>query len=572
MSGVLHRSRIAPATIAVLCIILGGLAFFLAKAQREARAGVTARFDARALIAERFTSSAFDSSSESAGTYAKEFLAGRVAGQQQLREYMRGSEAGQQFGVLYDARGKVLAAMPRRLAGQSLAGFRLVQERKSGYTTSIDIPGAGQGIEIYSRFRTPLGTRVIANAVTDASIQSLLQDYLGAVPGIPGAMAYVVTRDGIVVGGGGPSTKAGAPLRDENLRTALRSGSKGVYRSAGRGTATRFVVSPIPRSNLSIVLTAPQAAVLAFVDGANGTIAWVVYAGLALALGASAFLLIRSLERKRKVALMMERQEAREAVMREREAALARAEDLKSQFFALVSHELRTPLTSIRGYVDVIDDAKSHLPEGIRENIAVIRRNTIRLDRLVQDLLMLTEVEAGTFTTERTPVEMKTLVEACVEEWSPSAVSADIELTARFEAIPAFCGDPRRLAQLLDHLVSNAIKFTRGGGSVAIDVRGDDDCWCQIEVADTGDGIEEEELAHLFDRFYRAEGARREHVRGVGLGLAIVQAIVKSHGGEVHVRSRPGEGTRVTVRMPMQPTPKLSPGKVGQAFVAAGLV
>jgi PAS domain S-box-containing protein len=227
------------------------------------------------------------------------------------------------------------------------------------------------------------------------------------------------------------------------------------------------------------------------------------------------------------------------------------AEELKSQFFALVSHELRTPLTSIVGYAEMVDEIEgSHLsPEG-REYMGIIRRSAEKLDRLVQDLLLVAQVEAGTFAVELEPVDVVPVVRDCVEGSRPAAEEAGILLATDPEEVPTLMADSSRLGQVIDNLVSNAIKFTVEGGTVAVRVRNDGDR-CAIEVSDSGVGIGHHELEHLFDRFYRAKEARKGHYSGAGLGLAISKAIVDAHEGEIQVTSEPGRGSTFRILLPV---------------------
>jgi PAS domain S-box-containing protein len=229
------------------------------------------------------------------------------------------------------------------------------------------------------------------------------------------------------------------------------------------------------------------------------------------------------------------------------------AEELKSQFFALVSHELRTPLTSIVGYAEMVDEFEgSQLSPAGREYMEIIRRSAEKLDRLVQDLLLVAQVEAGTFSVQPEAVDLGQVVRECVDGARPAAGEAGIDLSHEAEEVPTLMADSRRLGQVVDNLVSNAIKFTDSGGAVAVRVRADGDR-CAIEVSDSGVGIGPEELEHLFDRFYRAEEARKGHYSGAGLGLAISKAIVDAHRGEIQVMSEPGRGTTFRVLLPMAP-------------------
>jgi PAS domain S-box-containing protein len=228
------------------------------------------------------------------------------------------------------------------------------------------------------------------------------------------------------------------------------------------------------------------------------------------------------------------------------------AEELKSQFFALVSHELRTPLTSIVGYVEMVDEIEgSHLsPEG-REYMGIIKRSAEKLDRLVQDLLLVAQVEAGSFGVELRPVDAVPVVRDCVESSRPVAEEAGILVSYDAEEAPRLMADSSRLGQVIDNLVSNAIKFTPEGGTVAVRVQKQGDR-CAIEVSDNGVGIGPDDLEHLFDRFYRAQQTRKGHYSGAGLGLAISKAIVDAHEGEIEVTSEPGQGSTFRVLLPVR--------------------
>jgi two-component system phosphate regulon sensor histidine kinase PhoR len=227
------------------------------------------------------------------------------------------------------------------------------------------------------------------------------------------------------------------------------------------------------------------------------------------------------------------------------------AEELKSQFFALVSHELRTPLTSIVGYAEMVDEIEgSHLSSEGREYMGIIKRSAEKLDRLVQHLLLVAQVESGSFGVELRPVDVAPVVRDCVASSRPVAEEAGILLSHAAEETPTLMADSSRLGQVIDNLVSNAIKFTPEGGTVAVRVQKQGDR-CAIEVSDTGVGIAPDELEHLFDRFYRAQEARKGHYSGAGLGLAISKAIVDAHDGEIEVASEPGQGSTFQVLLPV---------------------
>jgi PAS domain S-box-containing protein len=224
---------------------------------------------------------------------------------------------------------------------------------------------------------------------------------------------------------------------------------------------------------------------------------------------------------------------------------------LKDEFIALVSHELRTPLTSIIGYLELVrDPATGELTEEQREFNAIIERNAQRLLRLVSDLLLLAQVQSGELTLELREVDLAALAADAVEAARPATERKHIVLTLTVDPIPALEGDPTRIAQLLDNLLSNALKFTPEHGRVEITVKAEHGN-AVLEVADSGMGISAAEQERLFERFFRTTAATDTGIQGTGLGLTITKAIANAHGGTISVKSEEGHGTVFRVELPL---------------------
>jgi signal transduction histidine kinase len=224
---------------------------------------------------------------------------------------------------------------------------------------------------------------------------------------------------------------------------------------------------------------------------------------------------------------------------------------MKDDFVASVSHELRTPLTSIRGYLElVLDEEAGSLTDEQEQFLRIVERNAERLLRVVGDLLFVAQFDAGTLHLERAAVDVNTLAEQALSAARPAAEAKQIALNLDGDGIPEFDGDPARIGQMLDNLVTNAIKFTPPGGRVDVRafMRASD---AVIEVTDTGIGIPPAEQDRVFERFFRARGAGAEAIQGTGLGLAIAKAVVEAHGGTIAVESTEGRGTTFRAELPL---------------------
>jgi len=231
---------------------------------------------------------------------------------------------------------------------------------------------------------------------------------------------------------------------------------------------------------------------------------------------------------------------------------LRRLDRLKDDFVASVSHELRTPLTSIRGYLElVLDGEVGELTEEQSRYLLVVDRNVDRLLRVVGDLLFAAQVDAGTIALDCCTTDLDQLVREAVEAARPLAAEHEVELELDAEGGADLIGDRARLAQILDNLIANAVKFTPPGGHVEVRTFLEADV-VVVEVADTGIGISDEDQDRLFQRFFRAEGAILHAIEGTGLGLAIVKAIVDAHGGELSVESISGQGTTFRIALPLE--------------------
>jgi len=227
---------------------------------------------------------------------------------------------------------------------------------------------------------------------------------------------------------------------------------------------------------------------------------------------------------------------------------LERLEVVRQEFLSNVSHELRTPLTSIMALAETLEAGAISDANNNRRFLSIIQKNATRMQRLIEDILELSAIEAGNVSVVPETIQLRSLVDDVVASLSASATDRNISVENLVADRTRVVADPHRLMQMLTNLIDNAIKFNREAGTITIQFEhGDRD---RITVADTGEGIPGQHLDRLFERFYRVDRARSRELGGTGLGLAIVKHLAKAHGGEVMVSSRVGEGTQFTIELP----------------------
>jgi PAS domain S-box-containing protein len=225
---------------------------------------------------------------------------------------------------------------------------------------------------------------------------------------------------------------------------------------------------------------------------------------------------------------------------------------MKSRFVSNVSHELRTPITTIKLYAALMQQSPL---EKWKEYLDALAQEADRQARLVEDILQISRIEAGRLEIAPHPVPLNELTEAVFVNYQPLARDEGLTIEHRpAEPEPMALVDPDRMAQVLANLVTNAIQYTSKGGSIVITASEKESkghTWATVTVRDTGMGISEEELPHIFERFFRGERPRSMQISGTGLGLAIAKDIVELHGGQVTVESEVDAGTTFTIWLPL---------------------
>jgi heavy metal sensor kinase len=220
------------------------------------------------------------------------------------------------------------------------------------------------------------------------------------------------------------------------------------------------------------------------------------------------------------------------------------------RFSTDVSHELRTPLTAIRGQLEV-GLFTAQTPEQYRDAMVNALEDVEQLSSIVRALLLLSQAESGQLVLQKTAIDLGGVAEDIVDQFQIPAEEKQVRLTARIEPGVTILADRTQVERLFSNLLSNAIKYTSATGTVQVRVRHEEK-YARIEIEDSGVGIPQENLPHIFDRFYRVRNAQTNLIQGLGLGLSFVAWIVKVHGGQIEVTSTVGEGTRFTIRLPAE--------------------
>lgn len=302
---------------------------------------------------------------------------------------------------------------------------------------------------------------------------------------------------------------------------------------------------------LAVALSAAPAVLL--IQGATGSVD-----AVPIALGASVLCglvllrltnMIHALDRLRETERLARAEaETAQRLLTEQNERLREADRLKDEFVALISHDLRTPLTSITGYVELA--LEEELTDDVRGFLEVVERNSERLLVLVNDLLFVARLQAGELTLERDDVDLAEVVREAVTALEPRAAAKSITLTCVLDAVPAVHADRGRVQQVLDNLVSNALKFTPEGGVVNVSLA-ERDGFVRLEVTDSGIGISADDQRRLFQRFFRAGSAVERQLPGTGLGLYISRVITEAHQGSLSVRSELDRGSTFRLELPL---------------------
>jgi signal transduction histidine kinase len=229
------------------------------------------------------------------------------------------------------------------------------------------------------------------------------------------------------------------------------------------------------------------------------------------------------------------------------------ANKVKSEFIANMSHELRTPLNTVMGFSKLLSQHgdRQLSDQDIVDYAKLIYGAAEHLLSVINDILDISKIQSGKYTLDAREISLEDVLRSCIASFRPAAADAGLELEVRLdEHLPAIRGDRLKLKQAFSNLISNAVRFTREGGSVVVEARGLDDGGARISVTDTGVGMDAEEIRIAMTPFGQVDASFSRWREGTGLGLPIAKALVELHGGELTIRSEPAMGTEVIVVLP----------------------
>jgi signal transduction histidine kinase len=331
-----------------------------------------------------------------------------------------------------------------------------------------------------------------------------------------------------------------------------------VFAVSGEITGVVYLATPLPPSGLPASLIWQFAAALLVAAVLAGLIGVFLARGIAWPLEsldrAAAAVSTGDLDQQVPVASNIRELNSLGQAFNEMTASLQQSDQAKNAFIADVTHELRTPLTVIKGTVETLEDGAIDDLEGREMLLGAMQRETDRLIRLVNDLLVLTRADAGALNLDIRPLDLAELAQARCEYLTPLAASRQVKLkvvTGGTASQPGFAvlGDADRLAQVFDNLLDNAIRHAPAESDVTVTIQREGD-EIRAAVKDLGRGIPPEHLPYIFERFYRVEASRDPQTGGTGLGLAIVHSLVLAQGGRIKADSIVGQGTIFTFWLP----------------------
>ena len=541
----MRRREAVAALIAGALIILALLAVFaitLSNNQARSRSVVEAQAHQRAVLVAGLIDSVFGAISRPGPQSLAEY--GRAAVSDRALQRNRGADA---YLVLLDADGRVLASSrgftARAQAGMANGAHSALAMIKAGQPWALGNvePYADGGVvDFATRLSTPYGTRILVRGLRSGALSRFTAKDLDKVPGVDGAHHLLLDGNGIVIASTNPKRPPGYHFHTPTQIDVLTHPS-------GIVNGHYFDQVPLGQTTWKVLLAAPEAQFFASVSGANRWLPWVIFGAFAVVALIALVLAARTL-RSNDLVVEANSQLARSNAELERRAAeLARSNAELDQFASIASHDLQEPLRKVRTFTERVReiDADTLSDRGL-DYLQRANASAERMQRLIEDLLVFSRVAMQ--TRPFAPVDLGQVTREVLEDLDDLVRRSGARVTVG--ALPTINADAAQMRQLMQNLISNALKFRREGVTPEVDVSATvDDEWVTIVVRDNGIGFEPQYSRRIFRVFERLHG--RGAYPGTGIGLALCRKIADRHGGSVQADSVVGRGSTFTVRLPI---------------------
>jgi signal transduction histidine kinase len=513
--------------------MLGAAAYGLAHAQHGQRAELERRFRGRAQLGAALVGSLFSASAPGQQQQAAQRYGGAKVDPKALDR--QANAGGSVFLAIAEPSGHVIAASSRAPANlEASLTARPIFLRRALASGSYGLSGITSGHSILSAlpFEGKAGRRMQVSAIPASLLATFLGGTLGQVSTNSSSESLILDERGGVIAEKGRRERTGAPLRDPRLRRGIANRTRDGKLSDGR----LFTTQPVGSTGWRLVLVSPSSAVYQPVSGSNRWLPWVILFIGALALTAVGLLLRRTLDAAQQV--------------RVANTELERSNDDLERFAYVASHDLSEPLRTIGGFGGLIERRYGErLDEDGRAMLGHITAGAARLQALIDGLLSYARVSTAQRHVE--PVDLDALTSEVLSTISPALAERDAQVEV--EPLPTVEGERGQLAQLLQNLILNAVKFTADDVTphVVISARPVHDGRWEIRVADRAVGIAAGQAERIFEMFQRGTADRTR--AGTGIGLALCARIAERHGGGIRVEPNPGGGSIFAVDLPGAP-------------------
>jgi signal transduction histidine kinase len=534
----------------VVLALLTVFAIELSNTQAKSKQDVEARVQERAVLAAALIDSLFESAQQQVPQYVRTYGTPTVKARTLDRARAQGHD---DYLVLLGADGSVLAQSsgftPQARAALARAPVAVLTHAGFGYKLGNLVPyGKTGAIDLAVTFQTPSGSRTLLTGFSLPALSTFITAYLHKIPGVKGAHNYLIDGNDAVLASTNPGTPPGYVFRQPAQVKALG-------RSSGDRNSHYYDQVRLPNSTWRIVLAAPDGPLFASVSGLRKWVPWFIFAAFALFAIAAIALgrrWLRSADEVReahaRLAVVNAELETTNETLERRARELARSNAELEQFASIASHDLQEPLRKVRTFTQQVTVTEAdRLSDRGRDYLERANAAAERMQKLIEDLLKFSRL--ATHGRPLTPVDLAQVTRDVLED-----LEAQVERSGavvHIGELPTISADALQMRQLIQNLISNAIKFRREGVTpkVSIDATVSDD-EVELTVRDNGIGFEPQYSRRIFRVFERLHG--RGVCPGTGIGLALCHRIAERHGGTVVADAEPGVGATFTVTLPMR--------------------